>query len=128
MPFYVQFSAVRSCMVSITGTADTPRACWSFGFGVLHRFNPDRFKIDGDRDNVVAAAEDHAADWADIAEIAAPAEQDVLVLHHDAVGWIDVHPAKFRTQPAANPGVRLVRALAFRLARRWLGADVARGV
>ena len=86
------------------------------------------FKIDPDPDSVIAAAQDHAADRADVAEVAAPAEQDMLVLDHDAVGWIDVDPAVLGTQPAADPGVGLVGALAFGLARRRLGADVAGGV
>src|SRR6202044_1341297 len=77
---------------------------------------------------VIDAAQNHAADGADVAEVAAPAEQDVLVLDHDAVGRIDIHPAVFGTEPTAHPGVGLIGAVTFDLARRRLGADVAGGV
>jgi len=48
-------------------------------------------------DDVLATAQDDAADRADVAEVAAPSEQHVLIFHYDPVGGIDIHPTVFRT-------------------------------
>src|ERR1700733_15276614 len=77
---------------------------------------------------MVAAAQDNAAHRADVAEVAAPAEKDLLVFGHDAVGGVDVYPAVFGAEPGTDPGVDLFKAVALGLARRRLGADVAGGV
>src|SRR3978361_1364689 len=77
---------------------------------------------------MVSAPQDHAANGADIAEVPAPAEQDVFVLHHDAVGRVHVHPPELGSKPAADPGMRLIGALAFDLTRWRSGADIAGGI
>ena len=78
--------------------------------GGLSRRIGDFLEFDLDREGLLAAAQDHAAQRRDVAEVAAPAQHDVLVPHHDAVGGIDVQPAMLRPEPGADPGMRLVGA------------------
>src|SRR6516162_4789206 len=73
-------------------------------------------QFDLDRKRLLAAAQDDAAQRRDVAEIAAPAQHDMLVPHHDAVGGIEIQPAMLRPQPGADPGMRLVRPEARRTA------------
>src|SRR5580698_3223196 len=89
---------------------------------------------------VRAAAEDDALHGRDVAIVAAPAKQHVFVLHDDAVGRIEIDPITLRmggwiiggcaiagwAEPGANPGVRLIRALPPRPARRRLCANISR--
>ena len=71
---------------------------------------------DLDREDLLAAAQDHTAQRRDVAEVATPAQHDMLVLHDDAVGRIEVQPTIFRPEPRADPGMRLIGAEAACLA------------
>ena len=46
-----------------------------------------------DLQHLLAAAQHQTAHWRHVAEIATPAERDVLALHEAAVGGVEVHPA-----------------------------------
>ena len=112
------------------GTATSSFVSWRYAVGPGHSLCVQigglvRLQIDGDLQLMRAAAQDHALNRTDVAVIPAPAQQHVLIMHHDPIGRIQVHPAMLRSQPCANPGVRLVGPLPAFLARRWLRADVA---
>src|SRR2546425_11136546 len=73
---------------------------------------------------LLAAAENHAARRRDIAEVAAPGERDVTVVHQAVVGRIDVDPADGRA-PYRDPRVRGVGADQARSAGRRHGKEIA---
>src|SRR5512139_683932 len=85
-------------------------------------------EIHADPEPVRAAAEDHAAQRAHIAEVAAPGEHDVLVPHDDVVGGIEADPAMIRSEPRLDPGMRLIGAAPRDATRRGTRAHIARDV
>ena len=74
-----------------------------------------------------AAAEYHAAQGRDVAEVAAPTEGDVFGLHQAAVGRVEIHPAEGWAKHR-DPGVGRIGADQPWLAGRWLGQQVAADV
>ena len=80
-----------------------------------------------DVQRVRAAAEDHAAQRADVAVVASPGEGDVAQVGQDVVGRIEIDPAECRAVDR-EPGVRRVGADQPRLARRRIGEQIAADV
>ena len=74
----------------------------------------------GDLQRVVAAAEQDAAQRADVAVVAAPGERHVALGRQHVVGGIEIDPSEPRT-PDREPGVRRVGADQPRLAGRRVG-------
>ena len=94
--------------------------------GVRQRASHD---VDRDARPLLAAAEDHAADRADVGVVAAPGQGDVPIDGDAVVGRVDVDPA-VPGHVEREPGVRGVGADQARLVgrrRRFeVAADVAR--
>jgi hypothetical protein len=59
---------------------------------------------------LLAAAEDHAAHRRHVAEVASPAERDVLVVDQAVVGRVEIDPARCLAAPSRDPGMRGVGA------------------
>lgn len=83
--------------------------------------------VDGNRHFLATAAQQDAADGADILVVAPMGNRDVLVSRHDAVGGIEVDPAGFR-RPHREPSVRRVGALQFLHAGWRIGEQIAADV
>ena len=60
------------------------------GFQRLHRH------VHAER--VRAATDNHAAQWRDIAKVAAPGERDMILLHAQIIGRIKLNPSKGRRE------------------------------
>src|SRR5450631_2989454 len=81
-----------------------------------------------DLELVPAAADDHAAQGRDVAEVAAPGQRDVILAEHAVVGGIEIQPAERRTVHG-NPGMRGIpadRRFAPSAHGSYIAADVAR--
>ena len=85
-----------------------------------HRHAPCQF--------LLSATENNAAHRRDIAEVTAPAQRDVFILHQTAVGWIEIDPAvsgtKYRYPRVRGVGADQTR-LACRRRRQDIPADIA---
>ena len=75
---------------------------------------------------MIGAAQDHAAQRRDIAEIPAPGHGDVVRAREAAVGGIELDPA-VRRAPHRHPGVRrrIADQLLTAFSRSGIGAQVA---
>src|ERR1700729_4011086 len=89
------------------------------------RLRCDLLQDDLNRKFLLPAAQDHTAQRRDVCEVAPPAEDHMLVTHHDAIGGIEINPAVLGTQPATNPCMRLVSPKPRKLRPRRPCADVA---
>src|SRR5258708_19221972 len=86
-----------------------------------------RRHADADMQRVIAAAEDDAAERADIAVITPPGERYMAMGRQDVVGRIQIYPAQPWT-PDREPSMRGIGTHEQRLSGRRLGQEVAADV
>ncbi len=85
---YCLTCACRHAVSSRTGQNSSGSA------SVMARSNL-RLDVDRNGHGLIATAENHATDWADVLVVAPVGNGQMLAGRHDAIGWVEIHPTGF---------------------------------